>query len=946
MFKTRTKKIWGDVRKRLGRTILVSTAIFIGVFGTISLFSLSDIIVSQLNEDINEDELVMLDVFVQIQSGATPDNAQYLAELEQFTGVTNVFGSAQGFAQFATEADGDLDDGIVTGFTISLADGLPLESMRLLEGEYPVDGQNEVVLEQRTAENYDLEVGDSIYFRILSESRVAETEGEVGTIEEWTVSGIVFHPYVGATAGTSSDPETTIYATEADTNYIGGASGLSAFRFSFVDFATAEATSEDIATYVAEETPYIPAFVFAQDPEQNQLIIQAQTLGGTMTFLAIVALVVSGFLVVNVITSIVVEQRQQIGVMKSIGATRSDNFFMYSGIAFAYGVIGVIPGVLLGVPAGNTFSQLIAPEVNTVLEGFRISFVGIFLGVFMGIAVPVMASIVPVFFGTRVKILDAMTDLGIDVNYGGGVIAKIIGALPIPITIRQGLSNVSLKKSRLLFTVITLAIAAGAFIGIFAVFTSLTDGIGQFLDSFNVEVGVFPTETRDPDELRVILENFSEEYEGANFAAIEPGANIQVEFEGYEPLAGAGGPPGIFAYGYDVNSDTPAFGFEIDEGGPLTEANYETGIIFSSLLATNMEKTVGDTVILKVPGNSVEMTIIGISEFPIDQVWMDWRTVSTVTGFTSGAPRANEYLTEVTVADYAGSLADNQLAVVGFDEQVADFLTFDEGDFVTPGENEVILTAEAANNAGVSVGDTLNFTSTNGDSADFTVAGIFSVPPIPQAEDFPTDVAGVYFQDLVAFENISLDGKPIPAGYFIVTDLDDPTAAELDDILEELDEALLSEGISSINFNFVELTDQISAGFLTIQVILQAVSLLIALVGALGLLTTLSMSVFERQKEIGVMRSIGAGSSTIAIQFLTEGLVVGIIAWVVGLPLSYMIEVALLSVTGFDETFPAVFPIDGAIIGLIGMLVITTVASLWPSLSAANKTVSDILRYQ
>jgi ABC-type antimicrobial peptide transport system permease subunit len=81
-------------------------------------------------------------------------------------------------------------------------------------------------------------------------------------------------------------------------------------------------------------------------------------------------------------------------------------------------------------------------------------------------------------------------------------------------------------------------------------------------------------------------------------------------------------------------------------------------------------------------------------------------------------------------------------------------------------------------------------------------------------------------------------------------------------------------------------------------------------------------------------------------QFLTEGLVVGIIAWIVGLPLAYLIEVGLLSVTGFDETFKAVFPVSAAIIVLVGMLLITALASLWPSLSAARKTVSDILRYQ
>jgi len=127
---------------------------------------------------------------------------------------------------------------------------------------------------------------------------------------------------------------------------------------------------------------------------------------------------------------------------------------------------------------------------------------------------------------------------------------------------------------------------------------------------------------------------------------------------------------------------------------------------------------------------------------------------------------------------------------------------------------------------------------------------------------------------------------------------------------------------------------------------LQAAATLIALVGALGLFTTLSMSVFERQREIGIMRSIGASSRTIATQFLTEGLVVGVIAWIVGLPLAYGLERALLELTKLNETFPPVFPVEGTILGLLGMIFFATIASLWPSFVAARKTVSDILRYQ
>jgi ABC-type antimicrobial peptide transport system permease subunit len=62
-----------------------------------------------------------------------------------------------------------------------------------------------------------------------------------------------------------------------------------------------------------------------------------------------------------------------------------------------------------------------------------------------------------------------------------------------------------------------------------------------------------------------------------------------------------------------------------------------------------------------------------------------------------------------------------------------------------------------------------------------------------------------------------------------------------------------------------------------------------------------------------------------------------------------LIEWLLLKVTEFDAVFPLVWPwesLGGAIIGFVGMIVITTVASLWPSIAASRKTVSDILRYQ
>ncbi|MBZ0306745.1 MAG: FtsX-like permease family protein, partial [Anaerolineae bacterium] len=460
---------------------------------------------------------------------------------------------------------------------------------------------------------------------------------------------------------------------------------------------------------------------------------------------------------------------------------------------------------------------------------------------------------------------------------------------------------------------------------------------------------LFPTEGRDPQQIVPIIEQNFIQGDDPVVDNIEPGFQLQVEFEGYDPPIGAGGPPGIFAYGYDVTSEDPAFLFTVDEGEELSLDNAEDGIILSSSLALGMDTEVGDTVTMKVPGNTADLTVVGISDYPIDQVWLDWRTLAVISGYVTGAPRPNEYQTQLAVAEYDGTLENGQVMALGMDTQLSSFLEFSEGEFFVPGEPGVIISQPMADNGGYAVGETLSLTSANGTTQDYPIVGIFTLPEMVQQQmgAMPADVLGIDYQELVTLEGLNLEGgTPIPQGYFLTTTLDDPGIKDLDRVSDDINEIMLNQGIPVQMFNFVELTELISQALFTIQAILSAVAGLIALIGALGLLTTLSMSVFERQKEIGVMRSIGASSSIVSIQFLTEGLVVGFISWLVGLPLAVFFEYGLLQATQLSDTFPMTYPLAAALIGLIGMMVITTIASLWPSITASRKTVSDILRYQ
>ena len=389
MFRSCWRKIFRDVSERKGRTAMASAAIFVGVLGIVTIASMGDLLVSQLKQDIKEEELPMQGVSVSVPSGAQLDNETYLEALEDFPGVTRVEGRAIRPLSWKLPGEAKFEDGFI------VAAWEPFEQIQLLpvrlltgQGRYPVTGQNEIAIEKRMANKHGLSVGDQIRLRVLG----GDAEGEA-----WTISGIVFTPYVSSSGGLPNPIDASVFATFEDAQAISGSAGFNAFYVRYIDFPTAKEQSDSFYASIAQETPYVPLFSGIDDPAESLLIAGAEDLTDILTFLGLIAMVVSGFLILNIINSIVGEQKRQIGVMKSLGATRWDNYVMYVGIAMTYGVIGMVPGVVIGSYLGFLMAQIFDELMQTFIEGFSVSTSGIIIGVVMGLAVPFVAAIVPVF---------------------------------------------------------------------------------------------------------------------------------------------------------------------------------------------------------------------------------------------------------------------------------------------------------------------------------------------------------------------------------------------------------------------------------------------------------------------------------------------------------------------------------------------------------------------
>ncbi len=815
---THRRKILRDLWTRKARTALVSASIFIGVLGVVALFSMGDIMVDRLEKTIQAEKLSMTHAYVIRASSDDPDNAADLAVVRNLSNVTAVQGFALYPIYWKKAGDTRFTDARMYSYTAPI-DELTLEPPSLVKGRYPVAGKNEIAVERRFATENNVDIGDTLVIRILSG---AGGRSEIKE-ETWTIVGTVFQPYqypVAPGAPEMVRGEVMLFPAYEDAQYIGGFKGFNMFQVRYTSYQAALDGETDLKTALTTNTNYRSTSVLIEDPQDNTFLQQTRSLANVMAILAVVALIVSGFLVFNVINSIVVEQRRQIGVMKSLGAMPQDNFAIYSGLSFIYGVIGVIPGVLLGIPAGFQAAKTVGLQFNVFIEDFQISSTGIILGIVLGLFVPVLASLLPVAIGIRVTILQAMTDLGIQVNYGEGRLAKLIDRLPLPISIRQALRNVAQKKARLALTIITLSLASGAFMGVYAMLSQLTETIDTIYGTFGNQITFYPTPIQDREKIEALIRD---NVHGVKM--IEPGSVMAIEIEGYKPKQLAGAPPILYALGNNPNN-REILNFNFRSGTGWENDPNREGVVINTGIADATGKDTGDIINIRVGNTNTQMEVIGVAIYPFDTVWFRWDTL----------------------AKYGGML--------------------------------------------------------------------------------------------------DLQGNARPNSYHVIMTADDPTVKQVDDKIDEINELLLKQGITATYNNWVQSAEYTGQVVNTAGGILNTAAALIAAVGAIGLLSTLSMSVFERQKEIGVMRSVGATSFTVAVQFLVEGLIVGLIAWLIGIPISYWLNGVLANAFNFGDAFVKSYPLSTLVIGFVGTMGIATIASLWPSIGAARKTVSDILRYQ
>ncbi len=136
--------------------------------------------------------------------------------------------------------------------------------------------------------------------------------------------------------------------------------------------------------------------------------------------------------------------------------------------------------------------------------------------------------------------------------------------------------------------------------------------------------------------------------------------------------------------------------------------------------------------------------------------------------------------------------------------------------------------------------------------------------------------------------------------------------------------------------------------FSTVTTMLMALSVIVALVGGIALMGALSIGVIERTKEIGVLRAIGARSPTILGIFVMEGILQGILSWLIAIPIALLASPSAASIMGhvmFGATLDYQFNWGAVGIWLAIIVIVSIFASILPARSAIRISVRDSLAY-
>ena len=857
---------------------------------------------------------------------APPIPEETLETVRGIDGVEIATGSVQDFQTKLLRPDGEAID---TGGAPSFAFGIEtapefdrFNPLNLVEGRWP-SGGTEVAIDEGVAGDEDLELGDRIGVAAL------------GPAQQFTIVGIAKYGDLSSIGGATF----AIFDIPTAQALLDKEGKLDAVTVAAAEGTTPEQLTQQIQAELGDGVT-VRTGVEQASEESSEIATFTTIIRYFLLSFAGIALFVGAFVIFNTLSITVAQRTREFATLRTLGASRRQvlRSVILEALVIGLGasIIGLFAGLGLAVGLNELFKalNLDLPQTETVFATRTIV-----VSLLVGTLVTLVAGLFPAIRATRVPPIAAVRegatlprgrfarwtpyiatvvvtlavlalaygtltdDIGTGDRFallGVGVLALFVGVAMLSSRLVRPLA-VFVSPIGHWLTVVVLILLWPFFTLPYWLLRHGTFGPGGALE----RVGAFLLGALlNPFLLLIVLPMW------VRSAVTKWQPEWPMEFPGVLPSRR------INRIGRENSRRNPG-------RTAATAAALMIGIAlvtFISVLANGLRVSNSDAIERQIQSDLIITSQDGYSEFPA--------AVGDAAAGADGVETTSNVRQDLAQIDGDGA------NLTGLDDEVAEVYDFrwEEGSdeaLTQLGSDGALLPGNVAEDRNLAVGDTFTVLSTDNQSKVFTVRGIYEGSPF-----YP--LLGTASVSQEAFDEL----YERPRNRFTLLNVADGGAAARANVESAL------EGFPDTRVQtreeWIDKEDQEIQQFLLLLYVLLALSVIISL---FGMVNTLALSVFERTRELGMLRAVGMTQRQTRRMVRHESVITALIGAALGLPLGIFLAALVTSALGqYDLRFA--LPLDQLIILAVVSVVAGLLAAITPARRAARLNPLEALQYE
>jgi putative ABC transport system permease protein len=325
-----------------------------------------------------------------------------------------------------------------------------------------------------------------------------------------------------------------------------------------------------------------------------------------------------------------------------------------------------------------------------------------------------------------------------------------------------------------------------------------------------------------------------------------------------------------------------------------------------------------------------------------EQVQADY-LITAQDGYSPVVPEAGEAVGSASAAELVTNVRSDIGEAAGADKYVTgiepdsiaaayefDWKAGSDEVLATLGEDGAILDDDFASEKDLAVGDRFTLVSVDNKRMDLEVKGIYEPPPF-----YPllgsVSISQETFDSLYAhprnlFTFVDVSGEPTPT-----------TTRSLEQAVDEFPDAKVWTRDAWIDWQDSEISE-----FLTFLYVLLVLSVIVSV---FGMVNTLVLSMYERTRELGMLRAVGMTRRQVRRMVRHESIITALIGAALGLPLGVFLAALVTQALSIYDLQLSV-PLDQLLLFAVVAMVVGVIAAILPARRAARLNVLEALQYE